>query len=37
MHVYDTTLRLSLGIEEVEDLKDDILQAIQGIGHRHSA
>jgi O-acetylhomoserine (thiol)-lyase len=27
MHVYDTTVRLSLGIEEVEDLKNDILQA----------
>ena len=28
MHVYDTTVRLSLGIEDVEDLKNDILQAL---------
>ncbi len=33
MHVYDTTLRLSLGIEYAEDLKDDILQALEGLGH----
>jgi O-acetylhomoserine (thiol)-lyase len=29
MHVYDTTVRLSLGIEDVEDLKNDILQALE--------
>ncbi len=28
MHVYDTTVRLSLGIEDVDDLKNDILQAL---------
>jgi len=28
LHVYDTTLRLSLGIEDIEDLKSDLLQAI---------
>ena len=29
LHIYDTTLRLSLGIEDIEDLKNDILQAIE--------
>ena len=28
MHVYDTTVRLSLGIEDVDDLKNDIMQAL---------
>ena len=28
LHVYDTTLRLSLGIEDLEDLKSDLLQAL---------
>ena len=28
LHVYDTTLRLSLGIEDIEDLKIDLLQAL---------
>ena len=28
LHVYDTTLRLSLGIEDIEDLKSDLLQAL---------
>jgi len=31
LHVYDTTLRLSLGIEDIEDLKNDLLQAINKI------
>lgn len=31
MHVSDLTLRLSLGIEDVEDLKEDILQAIENL------
>jgi len=28
LHVYDTSLRLSLGIEDIEDLKSDLLQAL---------
>lgn len=28
LNVYDTSLRLSVGIEDIEDLKNDILQAI---------
>ena len=28
LHVYDTTLRLSLGIEDLDDLKADLLQAL---------
>jgi O-acetylhomoserine (thiol)-lyase len=29
MRIYDTTLRLSLGIEDIDDLKNDILQALR--------
>ena len=29
LHVYDTTLRLSLGIEDIGDLKNDLVQAIK--------
>jgi O-acetylhomoserine (thiol)-lyase len=28
LEVYDTTIRLSLGIEDVEDIKADIIQAL---------
>ena len=28
LHVSDTMLRLSLGIEDIEDLKNDLIQAI---------
>lgn len=31
LQVWDETLRLSLGIEEVEDLKEDILQALNNL------
>jgi O-acetylhomoserine (thiol)-lyase len=34
MEVFDTTLRISLGIEDVEDLKNDILQAVESMGQR---
>ncbi len=31
LHVFDTTLRLSLGIEDIEDLKSDLMQALNKI------
>ncbi len=31
--ITDGTIRLSVGLEDVEDLKDDLAQALAGIGH----
>lgn len=28
MHIFDTTIRMSVGLEDVEDLIDDIVQAL---------